>query len=440
MTQTIRLSLMKDFSHYISNEMGLYFPENRLIDLRRGISAAAKEFAFTDVEECMEWLMTASLSQEQTETLASFLTIGETYFFREEHVFRILESRLLPDLIYKKKQTDRTLRIWSAGCATGEEPYTLSIILNKLIPDIKNWNITILATDINTDFLAKLSKGVYTEWSFRNVPTHIKNCYFSKVDTNKYQINSRLQEIVKPAYLNLSQNEYPSVITNTNAIDIILCRNVLMYFSPVLIEKILQRFYHCLNEDGWFIPGLSESFAKMPQRLNSERIDGVPFYKKVSHPFEVNQPHALGITPPQNTPPPTVVAEPPRPVVKVPSIEDLANAGSLVAALQSCDASIRQDKMNPDLHYMRALILSELNESAELLAALNRVLYLDPNHILAHVFLGKIYRKKNATVRSHHHFELAIALLSLCDTDAVLPLSGGMTSHRLIHLIHSVLE
>ena len=184
-------------SELVSALMGLHFPEGRYIDLERGIESASIDFGFdNNIEEFIKWLTSSALTKSHIETLASHLTVGETYFFREKRSFEVLERDILPDLIQSKDGGERRLRIWSAGCSTGEEPYSIAILLNRMIPDLKDWNITILATDINSRVLKKASEGVYTDWSFRDTPPWIKEGYFKKTEEGVYKILPRIRKMV----------------------------------------------------------------------------------------------------------------------------------------------------------------------------------------------------------------------------------------------------
>ena len=181
----------------------------------------------------MDWLLSSEPpSRNQIEILASYLTIGETYFFREKQTFEILEERILADLIKTRRQNERRLRIWSAGCCTGEEPYSIAMLLSKMLPDLKDWNISILATDINPRFLHKASEGVYSKWSFRDCPQGVKERYFRKAKEDRLEILPDIKKMVTFSYLNLVEDSYPSLSNCTNAMDVIFCRNVLMYFAP----------------------------------------------------------------------------------------------------------------------------------------------------------------------------------------------------------------
>src|SRR4030042_1729777 len=131
-----------------------------------------------------------------------------------------------------RPKTEKRLRFWSAGCSTGEEPFSLAILLDKLIPDLKDWNVTILATDINTGAIRKAEEGTYSDWSFRDNPPWFKEHYFEKVDGSHHRLLPRIRKIVTFWYLHLSEDHYPALQNNTNAMDFIFCRNVLMDFAP----------------------------------------------------------------------------------------------------------------------------------------------------------------------------------------------------------------
>ena len=152
-------SLLSSLSDFLAAQTGLYFPKKRWGDLERGIVAAARQFGLPDAQACAHRLLSAPLTRSQIETLASHLTVGETYFFREKRSFEALEQYILPALLHAREHTERRLRIWSAGCCTGEEAYSIAMLLDQLIPDPEKWNVTILATDINPAFLGKAAAG-----------------------------------------------------------------------------------------------------------------------------------------------------------------------------------------------------------------------------------------------------------------------------------------
>ncbi len=282
--EIIKLSpdLLLKFSDFVARNMGLYFPKEKLTDLERRINSAKKEFNFDDTEECINFLISSPLTKAQIEILASHLTIGETYFFRDKKYFEVLESNILPKLIESRRRKEKRIRIWCAGCCTGEEPYSIAILLHKLIHDLKDWNITISATDINPIFLKKASTGVYTEWSFRDTPNWVRENYFTKLEHKQFRILNTVNKMVTFSYLNLADNNYPSLSSNTNAMDIIFCRNVLMYFLPELANRTALRLGNSLVEDGWLLVSPAESSYLPKSKLQPIEHCGIILYKKNS--------------------------------------------------------------------------------------------------------------------------------------------------------------
>jgi chemotaxis protein methyltransferase CheR len=141
---------------------------------------AAAEFGFTDSSRCADWLLSRPVTRQQLNLLASHLTIGETYFLRERKFFGVLADRILPDLLHRRRGHRQYLRLWSAACCTGEESYSLAILVDQLLGQAPDWQVTILGTDINERFLQKATQGVYGEWSFRDAPAGFKERYFTR--------------------------------------------------------------------------------------------------------------------------------------------------------------------------------------------------------------------------------------------------------------------
>ncbi len=191
------LARLNDF---LEQHLGLNFNESRWPELERGIRLAAAEFEFPDPEACIRWLTDSptKLSKKQIEILSTHLTIGETYFFREPETFDVLGNHILPQLSRTSAGKPRSLRIWSAACSTGEEAYSIAILLDQKKELVKDWNISILATDINLKSLEKARNGTYTEWSFREIPGRIKPDYFIPHPNNTYPPGPPTRQIKKP--------------------------------------------------------------------------------------------------------------------------------------------------------------------------------------------------------------------------------------------------
>lgn len=269
-------------SDFIAERMGLHFPRQRWDDLQRGLAGAAKEFGFNDAAACIDWLLARPPTPTQLQVLASHLTIGETYFFRDGPTLEALAHTILPELIFARRGREQRLRIWSAGCCSGEEPYSLAILLHQALPDLRDWQVTITATDINRHFLHKAVAGVYGEWSFRNAPVGLKERYFTRTADGRYAIVPQIRKLVNFAHLNLAQDVYPSLATDTNAMDLIFCRNVLMYFTPHQTRTVIGNLHHALVGGGWLAVSPSEaSQALFPQFL-TVNFPGAVLYQKSS--------------------------------------------------------------------------------------------------------------------------------------------------------------
>jgi len=277
-------ALLSQLGEFVTARLGLHFPPARWRDLERGLRLAALDFGFDDLEACARWLNSSPLTRRHLETLAGRLTVGETYFFRERGTFEILETRVLPDLIAERRACgERRLRLWIAGCCTGEEPYSLAILLSRLIPDWDDWNVTLLATDINPVFLQKAVEGVYGEWSFRSTPAWVKEGYFRKIAADRYEILPYFRRRVTFAYHNLAGDPYPALLNNTNAMDVILCRNVLMYFAPERTRQVAQNFHRALLDGGWLIVSPSETSQTLFSQFAAVNFTDAILYRKDDH-------------------------------------------------------------------------------------------------------------------------------------------------------------
>ena len=261
-------------------QLGLNYTKNQEVELYRKLKDAAIAFGFENNDDFIEWLPNQELSKSQIEKLATFLTIGETYFFREKKALDYLEFDYLPKLIIKRAKSTKKLRIWSAACATGEEPYSIAIILKKIIPDIKNWDIKILATDINPSFIKKAKEGIYSKWSFRgNTQPFIAN-NFKQINETRYQINQEIKEMVTFSFINLASDTYPSSHNETSEIDVILCRNVMIYFSPKGIKSVTTKLYKSLKKDGVLAVSPVEVSSLICNKFNTTKYKGVTIYIK----------------------------------------------------------------------------------------------------------------------------------------------------------------
>ena len=483
-------ALLLRLSEYLTAKIGFHFTKKRWNELHPKMAAAMIDFGFEDVGEFIEWLLSSSPTQRQIEILASHLTVGETYFFRERRAFEILEHSILPGLIDARRRSEKRLRLWSAGCSTGEEPYSIAILLNQLIPDLKDWNITILATDINTAALQKAGEGIYSDWSFRDTPPFFKDKYFERVNGNRYLLRPDIRKMVTFSYLNLSEDVYPALQTNTNAMDFIFCRNVLMYFAPEHVNRAAERFYRSLVDNGWLIVSPVETSQIHYASFATVRIQDSTFYKKDTRKIKperlIAQYVEKGIIPfplkkvkhrksekPSHTAPYDAPGKPKQSVLTpleeaailyqrgfyreaeerlrvlifngsssqemlVLFTKILANQGKLEDALHWCEKAVSADKCNPHLHYLLAVILEEQKKVEEARTSLKKALYLDHNFVLAHFALANLSLRRGKIAEARKHFGNTTEILSKYKPDEIFPESEGITAGRLSEMIGAV--
>lgn len=460
-------ALRSRLSELLAVRIGLNFPTERWHDLERGIAAAASVFGMPDAKSCAQRLLSAPLTHREVEVLASCLTVGETYFFREQQSFDVLGQHVLPDLLRAREKTERRLRIWSAGCCTGEEPYSIAMFLDRVIPDAAAWNITLLATDINPEFLRKASEGAYGEWSFRGTPAWLKARYFHPGKDNRFRLDERIRKRVAFAPLNLADDTYPSLVNNTNAMDIIFCRNVLMYFRAEQARTVIDNFHRSLVDGGWLIVSPAETSSTLFSRFTPVTFDGSILYRKEAcaqvscfvssvpmpvtaflpgsgHEDDGSMPAVEASA--KTMPTGRTAADDHRDYSPLElqrdqrsrAARDCANAGRLEEAAEWCRQAIAVDKLDPAHHYLLSAIQQEQGQGDDAAQSLARALYLDPDFVLAHYALGNLRQSQGRLGEAQRHFANALSALQTHPPDAILPESDGLTAGRLGEIIESV--
>lgn len=459
-------TLLAGLSHFVAARIGLHFPQQRWRDLERGIIAATPELGQPDPESCARWLLSAPLTRIHVEILASNLTIGETYFFREKKSLSIFETQIVPELLRSRRSGTRHLRIWSAGCCTGEEPYSIAMLLDRLIPDPEKWNITLLATDINPRFLRKAAEGIYSEWSFRDTPEWVRRRHFKSLGDGRLELSAHIRKKVTFSYLNLADDVYPSVLNNTNAMDVIFCRNVLMYFTPERVKQVVRNFHHGLIDGGWLVVSPTETSTTASSLFSAVEFPGAVLYRKtgdaapvpvatgqsaaMAHParlLEVSVPSVVVAKMPPVRKKQAPVPAPIGSSLRVPDDDEspstmariCANQGRLDEAIEWCEKAIAIDKMNPARHYLLAAIRQEQGQIDAAAKSLNRALYLDSGFVLAHFAFGNLRLSQGQRREAERHFTNVLDTLQAHSQDEILPESDGLTAGRLAEIVTSVL-
>lgn len=445
------------FRELVALRLGLAFPEARQTDLERGLLRACRSSQFSTPEPYVAWLATLSDQSPEWKRLASHLTVGETYFFRDPALFEALEKQILPSLISARRaQGMLQLRLWSAGCATGEEPYSLAIILDRLLPDRSRWALTILATDINLEALHVAQQGIYRQWSFRNTPEWVRTRYFHHRDAETVEVAPGIRQMVVFAPLNLNDGSYPSVVTNTVAMDLIFCRNVLMYFTPQAQRATVARLRETLVTGGWLVVSPAEASAELLRPLVPVQCSGTILYHK-EHPgsplaFAAERSAVTSSMAGREAKP--VKAQPHLAALPAEDLEkarpnaasllqrarDLADQGQLDDARRLCELALAGDQLDPEAHLLLAAICQERGEVGTAVEALRRAIYLDPDSAPAHFLLGSLLLRQGEQRRGQRSMETAVGLLSSRPRDEVVPGTDGLRAGPLLEMARAYLE
>jgi chemotaxis protein methyltransferase CheR len=257
---------------------GIFHPDTKLRLLMDRCLRRMQELNTLSLHQYFECLTVKPNRQAELVALLNEITIGETCFFRNEPQLDALLQVVLPKVIEAKaKLPIRRLRIWSAGCSTGEEPYTLNmLLLEETQRRLKDWTIEILATDLNERSLAHAKNAVYGSYSTRNLSAYYRQKYFAAAG-DQLQVQAQVRSNVAFSRLNLSDN---SRMTFMKSLDVVFCCNVLIYFDLASKRRVIQHFYHNLLPHGYLFLGHSESLYGVTNEFRLVHLPGATAYVK----------------------------------------------------------------------------------------------------------------------------------------------------------------
>jgi chemotaxis protein methyltransferase CheR len=265
--------LLRDFIH---GYCGLFFDDASKFLLERRLSRRLEQHQLKSFEEYYHFLRYDRKREEELTILVDNLTTNETYFFRESPQLRAFSEEILPEL--RERLADRkVLRIWSAGCSTGEEPYTIAMLLFESGDWWRNWQVEILGSDINQRVLHTARKGVYKTSAHRVTSPQMLEKYFIEEDKGNYRIVDKVKELVSFSSLNLLDPLKANLISN---MDIIFCRNVIIYFDKEAKKKVIESFSSKLREGGYLLLGHSESLINISNAFVLRTLKNDMVYQK----------------------------------------------------------------------------------------------------------------------------------------------------------------
>ena len=436
--------------HELIASTGLAFYEDRDGLLTELIDGRLSDLGLRDCSSYAQLLADGQRGSQEMERLIAQLTIGETYFFRDQEQFAALRDVILPDIL-KRKKASKELRIWSAGCANGAEPYSLAILLaRELAEHIAGWQIRIYATDLNRSFLTQAAAGKFRAWALRSTPDDVKlDCFTQEGRT--WSIHPRYKQWISFHQLNLVGTQFSTPADAGTLFDLILCRNVMLYFTPEVRHRLVGNFYRLLESQGWLVVGGSEHDSETYKAFRSLDSFGAKLYQKVlvPQPPMKRAPEPRLFPPVDAVPPPSLLATPveparePPPEVPRPDMEGLlqfADRGDWQSAAEYGHRLLAQDPLSPASHFYQALIFENLGVPAASERSLRQAIYLDRNFALAHYHLGLALKRAHKIPGAERSFGNVLKVLAGMPDDAMLTAGSGVTVTALKELAKMHLE
>jgi chemotaxis protein methyltransferase CheR len=269
---------VRDLVYQVS---GIYKTEEKLYLLADGCARRMKKISARTPRDYWDHLTAHPSRDGELRQLLNEITIGETCLFRSQPQLDALRKVILPEIVAEKtKQITKRLRIWSAGCSTGEESYTLAMnMLEESERLLKGWTVEILATDLNDHSVETAKAGIYGDYAVRNTTDYFKRKYFSMVDEKKLEVRPEVKNLIKFSRLNLQDD---SKMLFMKGMDLIFCCNVLIYFDGASKSKVINHFFSNLNFGGYFFLGTAESLMNMNDKFHLVHFPGTIGYWKPS--------------------------------------------------------------------------------------------------------------------------------------------------------------
>ncbi|NVO00871.1 MAG: tetratricopeptide repeat protein [Geobacteraceae bacterium] len=456
----------QQFHDFLIKHCGLHFERRNIKVLERALKSRMELLHIGSYNDYFDYLEKNMERRQELQKLLQLLTVGETFFFRYHAHFDVLAKSVLSALTGTKAK--KSLRIWSAGCSTGEEPYTIAMTIMEALPDWKRRDIKILATDINNRSLKRAKDGVYSAWKMRVTPQYHIDKYFKRIGES-YIVKDEVKSLVEFDYCNLQS----TLNCTQEPFDIIFCRNVMIYFTTATTRKVVEMFADHLNPGGYLFMGHSETLLNVSSRFERHTQDGNFYYSKKVQPaieaikFRVNSP--------ATTEKPTILSNNSQKAPLVPSkLQDSVSAeelfgtglnllhqehypeaeeifrdvlgvkpehtGAILAlgqihlvngrndeALACCDQSLAINDLLPEGYFLRGLLFEMAERITDAIEEYRKAVLLKIDFVMPHYQLGKLSYRTGDVKTSVRELRNCIKLLEKAGREAVIPFSGGLS-------------
>jgi chemotaxis protein methyltransferase CheR len=431
----------------LSRAAGLVFDDSRRDSMGYSLGERLRATGIASVGEYLEEVCAPGSAERQR--LIDEVTIQETHFFRNPPQMRALRAHVLPELVRHASAHGRRLRIWSAGCSTGEEPYTIAMMIRELLPSTAGWDIKVIATDISENALDAARHATYGARAVQLASAAEVARFFVPLDGGRYEVRPEVRELVELRHHNLVQDAPPA-----DALDLVLCRNVTIYFSRETTRALMGRLHTALRDGGYLFLGHSETLWQVSEDFRLVSLgtgDTAAYvYRRLDEPASERR----AVLPDRRTlaepvPPPerrlsarrawkAVSPHVPKQAERtdVPSLKAVRDAlaeGRYADAARLARLAGDADPLKPEVHYLLGLALVDQGLDLEALPPLRRAVYLDPEAGLAHFLLAGALARSGDRPAAAREYRAAAQTLSRT-TDAAAPELGGRSARELAAL------
>ncbi|MCA1945966.1 MAG: protein-glutamate O-methyltransferase CheR [Desulfovibrio sp.] len=263
---------------YIYELSGIYIADNRKYLLENRLSGRLKSLNLKDFGEYFYYLRFDPNKRNELTKLYEVITTNETSFYRNPPQLKVFQDKVLADVLEEqRKNKSKRLHIWSAGCSTGEEPYTLAMIIHEVLgSELPTWSIKITANDLSEAVLRSAREGVYTDYALRTTPKEIITKYFTQ-EGQKFRVKPEVKRLVSFGHINLNDR---MAVKRVERSQIIFCRNVIIYFDDAMKKRVISSFYDNLLPGGYLLIGHSESLHNITRAFKPVHHPGAIIYMK----------------------------------------------------------------------------------------------------------------------------------------------------------------
>jgi len=400
--------IINAITKFIEDKTGLYFKDYKKEYLIKGIQKRMKKIGVKTYKDYYGILLDSTKGDREINELANLITIWETCFFRHFEQFLILRDKIIPEIVEKKRK-NKVIKIWSAGCSTGEEAYSIAIIIKEISHLLSDFNIEIIGTDISLKALEIAKKAKYSGKSISTIPKEYLKYFLKK--NNSLILKDEIKEMVKFFQFNLIKEPFP--LYQFYGQDIIFCRNVFIYFQPSSIKRVARNFFLSLNEGGYLILSPTESLWGLNEDFTLTKYDDVFLYKKEEK-------------------------IPPKIREKIPEIEKIAeeseeikpyllkmklygDRGLYKIAEETAKFVLKLKPTKAEIYLLLAIFHYEQGEAEKAKEALKKAIYLEPNFALAYFYLGNIYLSEGELKKAKNAYKNVISSIEKGAYWGILP-------------------